>query len=247
MSIHHVIVAVPARNEGGRITACLRAVDIAAAAIPVPVSIIVAADSCTDDTVARAEACPLRAARLTVLSGAWGRVGGARAAAVAHGVAASRSMPDAVWIANTDADCVVDPGWLAGQLLLARRHRAVAGVVRLHRSASVSLALAFERIYQATGPSHRHVHGANLGVRADAYLSVGGWNPRALVGEDNELWRSLGAGGRRVVHSCEVTVTTSARTVSRVEGGFATCLAGLADGTAVHPMALPVVGAHARR
>lgn len=243
MSIRHIVVAVPARNEVETIGSCLHAVDLAASAVPVTVSIVVAADSCTDATADRARACPLVNTRLTVLTGAWGRVGGARAAAVAHGLSLSPFPPHATWIANTDADCVVDRAWLAGQLMLSPHHRAVAGIVRLDHSAPYPLARAFELSYDLEGPTHRHVHGANLGVRADTYLGVGGWNAATMVGEDNELWRSLGAGGRRVVHSHEVTVTTSARTASRVEGGFATRLAELADD---HPAAVAPVGAHAR-
>ena len=36
--------------------------------------------------------------------------------------------------------------------------------------------------------THRHVHGANLGVRADLLDAVGGWR-RLHTGEDHDLWQ----------------------------------------------------------
>jgi hypothetical protein len=35
--------------------------------------------------------------------------------------------------------------------------------------------------------THPHVHGANLGIRADAYSDAGGWND-LTVAEDHCLW-----------------------------------------------------------
>ena len=45
----------------------------------------------------------------------------------------------------------------------------------------------FRMTYQInTDGTHPHVHGANLGMRADAYLAAGGWNPLPTA-EDHDL------------------------------------------------------------
>jgi hypothetical protein len=68
-----------------------------------------------------------------------------------------------------------------------------------------------------------------MGLRAEAYLRIGGM-PALAVGEDHELARRLtAAGDLRVVRTTAVRVTTSARLVSRVRGGFADYLRGLGD------------------
>ena len=72
---------------------------------------------------------------------------------------------------------------------------------------------------------HRHVHAANLGLRADVYGVAGGWSTHAFVGEDHALWRRVRASGADVVQPTDVVVTTSSRTAGRVVGGFASNLA----------------------
>ena len=67
---------------------------------------------------------------------------------------------------------------------------------------------------------HDHVHGANMGFRADAYWQLGGF--RALAtGEDVELVERFEAGGYRVHRDPTLSVTTSARVQGRAPGGFA--------------------------
>ncbi len=133
-----------------------------------------------------------------------------------------------MWIANTDADTVVRPDWLREQLRLARSHSAVAGVVELDPVRTPARLLErFRTSYQLNGARHPHVHGANLGVRADAYLQAGGWSLQTRVGEDHGLWNRLVADQHPVIQSTHVRVVTSARTTSRVEGGFATQLRSL--------------------
>jgi hypothetical protein len=220
----HLIVAVPARDEQTTIVDCLASIDRAATRVAAPVTIALAADSCADATVEVALAMPLRRAELTVIEGTWGRAGAARAAAVAHALERIGSA-DRCWIANTDADCRVPVDWLAVQLQHARRAAAVAGVVTLDPTTTPHhLLAAFHRSYRIDGTRHRHVHGANLGVWADAYTAAGGWCTRTTVGEDHALWRAVRAGGRPVTQTAASRVITSARIRSRVDGGFATDL-----------------------
>ena len=70
---------------------------------------------------------------------------------------------------------------------------------------------------------HGNVDGANLAVRADAYLAVGGFG-ETDSGEDHALWRRLGAAGYRLRYATEPTVLTSARRVGRASGGLADLL-----------------------
>ena len=72
--------------------------------------------------------------------------------------------------------------------------------------------------------SHPHVHGANLGVRADAYLKAGGWS-HVETGEDHDLWSRLTEAGLRRLSSSAITVLTSGRRVGRAPNGFAEALA----------------------
>jgi cellulose synthase/poly-beta-1,6-N-acetylglucosamine synthase-like glycosyltransferase len=67
------------------------------------------------------------------------------------------------------------------------------------------------------------VHGANLGVRADAYVDVGGFS-HLKVAEDHCLWGRLRQRGWRIRSCAKTVVTTSARLQGRAVGGFADTL-----------------------
>ena len=64
------------------------------------------------------------------------------------------------------------------------------------------------------------MHGANLGVRADAYLAAGGFRTVAEH-EDVGLVETLRAAGAPIDSTDRAPVTTSARSTGRVPGGFA--------------------------
>jgi hypothetical protein len=53
---------------------------------------------------------------------------------------------------------------------------------------------------------------------------VGGWCSQTIVGEDHVMWNVLRQSGQRMRQTTSVHVMTSARTRSRVVGGFATNL-----------------------
>ena len=76
------------------------------------------------------------------------------------------------------------------------------------------------------GETHRHVYGANLGVRADAYLAVDGFPPDG-AGEDHGLWRRLRAAGYTLAQPVGVRVRTSARLHGRADEGLAGLLRSL--------------------
>jgi glycosyltransferase involved in cell wall biosynthesis len=220
-----VIVAVPACNESATIGECIQSIDRAAERTGIRTRIVLAADSCDDNTVAAAITQPLKRSRLTAIEGLWRCAGAARDAAVAHGLQSSTRSLETLWIANTDADCRVPGEWLERQLRLARRFDALAGIVDLDpRTTPKHILAGFRATYEIDGDTHPHVHGANFGVRASAYVRTGGWNSTTAVGEDHELWNSLIADGAPVRQDAHLRVVTSARTISRVEGGFATNL-----------------------
>ena len=68
------------------------------------------------------------------------------------------------------------------------------------------------------------MHGANFGVRADAYLRAGGWGALETA-EDHDLWGRLRDIGAIRLSSAALTVATSGRRVGRAPLGFAQALA----------------------
>ncbi|RII96479.1 glycosyltransferase, partial [Clavibacter michiganensis subsp. insidiosus] len=104
-----------------------------------------------------------------------GRVGAARA----QGVDAARAGWDGDdaehWIACTDADSAVPPAWITSQLELADAGSdVVVGTVRPELEDLSPDQVAAWRATRVPGHANGHVHGANLGVRADAYVAAGG-------------------------------------------------------------------------
>ena len=228
-SVRHMAVVVPARDEQDHIEACLRSltasIDELRQHIPhVSCDVAVVLDCCTDRTGVLARAHGAR-----TLHSCAGRVGAARHLgaidAIAHARAAGVTASE-VWLANTDADSVVPGSWLTTQWRFADTGAdAVIGTVTPDR-----LDLHADRLWQRRHrlvEGHEHVHGANLGLRASTYLAVGGFAAVSLH-EDLDLVDRIKAGRYRWAATHQTNVTTSARTSSRVDGGFASYLADLA-------------------
>lgn len=158
-------------------------------------------------------------------------VGLARAVGFATVLDREAGRPAAeLWLATTDADSTVPPHWLAEQLQLATLGaEVVAGTVRVRdwSEQPVTVRRRFARSYGPPGQGHLHVHGANLGLSAAAYLDAGGVPPLALA-EDQALVDTLRRRARRLVATSRFPVTTSGRRESRTVGGFADHLRGLA-------------------
>lgn len=226
LPVRAVAVVVPARDEAPRIGCCLASVSAAVRGLGVPTSVLVVADHCADATAAVAAQA---GALVLVRSGdPSGGVGAARAAGCEGVLGRLAGLhPRDVWLASTDADSLVPPGWLSAQLALAAAdHAAVAGTVTLAVDDSLADS-ARSRWQRAYRRRHGHVHGANLGVRADAYLAVGGF-PRVPAHEDLGLVDRLVAAGHRVARPAGPPVTTSARLVGRAPVGVAADLRALA-------------------
>lgn len=217
-----VVVAVPARDEADLVGRCLAAVAAAAARVPgARVVTVVGLDRCTDATGELARAAGART--VEVCDG----VGAARAAAVAHGLAALDLAPDNVWIACTDADSVVSPDWLRVHLRLAA---AGADVVRgtVYPDPTELDGAALDRFWaeHTREDEHPYVYGANLGIAGEAYLALGGFGEHAAH-EDRDLAERAHAAGLAVVSTAQAPVMTSARVRGRAQEGFAAYLASL--------------------
>lgn len=216
-AVERLLVVVPARDEEELLGACLASVVVAADAAGAPVDVVVVLDDCRDGSAAVARAAGVRT--LEVRAGA---VGAARAAGVEAGLALHADDPRAVWIACTDADTVVPPHWLRAHRSLADAGAdVVVGTVRPDPRDLTPRQLAAWRATRVPGRPNGHVHGANLGVRADAYRRAGGFAPLAEH-EDVDLVARLRADpGVAVRASEEVDVVTSGRTAGRTPGGYA--------------------------
>jgi cellulose synthase/poly-beta-1,6-N-acetylglucosamine synthase-like glycosyltransferase len=221
-------MVVPARNEQDSIAACIGSLHAAADASPCRERcwIVVVADACADQTAAVARAA-IRG-RGEVIHCAAGSAGTARRLGVdavfRHFQGLCRRQ---LWLANTDADSEVPRDWISRQLSYAANgFVAVAGMITVrcigHQGRDLTAALLADYTANADG-THTHVHGANLGLRADAYLDAGGWDDAALA-EDHSLWRRVRERGWPVRSSASNPVVTSGRLVGRASGGFADTL-----------------------
>ena len=226
--IRFVGVVVPAHNEQDLLPACLASLRRAARALPgTPVRVVVVADDCQDQTVRAA-----RRGGAAVVTIAARSVGAARAAGAAAVLGRAAQLdPAEVWLATTDADTLVPARWLRAQVRFAARGwDAVAGTVRVADWSGYRPAVqaAFRERYDAPAPGagHPHVHGANLGIRASAYLAAGGF-PSVATAEDHALMRALTATGGRVLRTRALPVVTSARRDARAPRGFGHYLAEL--------------------
>jgi cellulose synthase/poly-beta-1,6-N-acetylglucosamine synthase-like glycosyltransferase len=218
-------IVVPAQNEEDTIEACIESIlDSCRHAKLKDFRVVVVADGCRDLTSVRARRALGHAGELLACEAR--NVGTARRLGVEAVLRFFRGRaPSQIWLANTDADSTVPLDWLEVQLKLADSGTAgIAGIVRLPQNGGGAADEAYRQMYlTADDGTHAHVHGANLSVRADAYLDAGGWSHRALA-EDHCLWQRLQRRGWRVCSPVTSVVVTSARLKGRAPGGFADTL-----------------------
>ncbi len=225
--IQAVGVVIPAHNEEDLLPSCLAAVRKAARGVDGPVvHLVVVADACTDRTAEQARrggaVVPEIQARC---------VGVARRTGMREVLRRTRHLDrGGVWLATTDADTLVPPEWLSQQLRYASRGwEAVVGTVTVGNWSEhpPGLPSLFRQHYRTGRPgTHPHVHGANLGFTASAYLAVGGFQPECTA-EDHALVTSLTAADRRILRTTKLSVLTSARRRARAPLGFSHLLSTL--------------------
>jgi len=235
-AVHRLLVVVPAHDEEGTLARCLSHVARAVREV---------GSLATTRTVVVLDACSDRSAEVAaghdveVVTCELRNVGAARALGVD---VAARDVADAAgaWVATTDADSRVGPGWLLEHLAAARAgHDALVGRVRPEPADLAGPVL--DEWHRRHRVGSRHVHGANLGVRLAAYRSVGGFPPLA-TGEDVALVRALREAAGTVADG-GTPVVTSARSRARAPGGFASYLRTLAREVAAAPRPDPDSGA----
>jgi glycosyltransferase involved in cell wall biosynthesis len=220
-AFEQAVVVIPAHNEAALLPRCLRAVTTAAACSPMPVLTVVVLDSCDDNSARLAGKFGPDVHFVNVEAG---NVGASRAAGFTYARSLDNHVdPSRTWYATTDADSRVDPDWLLRQV--AADAAMVLGVVRVAdwRHYPAAVARRYLHAYESGGRvshGHSHVHGANMGFRADAYWRLGGFRPLA-TGEDIELVERFQTACYRIHRDPALSVTTSARRNGRAPGGFA--------------------------
>ncbi len=224
-------IVVPAHNEQATLGACLGSLQLAARHCALHgecVRIVTVLDRCRDAT-----------ASIAIAHGVHTLCIDARSVGVARAVGARWLITQgARWICSTDADSVVSPAWIAAQLAL--RSDAVCGTVQVtdwecHGGEAAAVSSAFHADYN-DHDGHSHIHGANLGICAQAYLRAGGFPP-LKCSEDVGLVRALERNGARIAWSARPRVTTSARRNAKARGGFGDTLLAL---SATVPLAASV-------
>ena len=211
-----IAVIVPAHNEEDHITECVAALRLAARCPHLcgeQTVVIVVLDACTDGT-----RNAVQQLGVTSISMEERNVGAARALGAQLALAAG-----ARWLAFTDADTQVSPDWLRAQL--AQNSDAVCGTVAVRDWGSYGEAMRSH--YAATyndADGHRHVHGANFGISAEAYEYTGGFQSFESS-EDVALVEALESNGLSIAWSAAPRVFTSSRRQYRAPGGFGATLA----------------------
>jgi glycosyltransferase involved in cell wall biosynthesis len=212
-------ILIPAHNEEDLLDECLSAALRASKhglLAGERVEILVVLDSCTDRSEQIVSKYPVLSLNIKARNVGQARATGAR-------MLLERG---ARWISCSDADSRVADDWLVAQLGIGAD--AVCGTVtveRWHESFDEAAQIRYHSRYEA-GDGHRHIHGSNLGISADAYRLAGGFEPLACD-EDVQLVRQLELTGANIAWSHRPLVHTSARLDSRARGGFGDYLRNL--------------------
>ena len=223
--IDRLIVVVPARNEESRLPRCLAALADAVQAVQEEfgadapaISVVVVLDRCTDGSADVVALWP----QFKALECSAGSVGSARRLGVAGLL--SGDAAEHTWVATTDADSAVPRRWLAVQLALAAAGTELVLGTVLPDDELPALERARWHDAHTLADGHPHVHGANLGVRADRYLQANGFSD-VDSDEDVLLVAALRSLGARECRTALIPVLTSGRLAGRVPNGFGGYLA----------------------
>lgn len=223
----HISVLIPACNEEELLARCLNSILNAKSELPpyCTADIVLAVNASTDQTIRLGRA--LLGTKGLVLDLNEPNVGHARKMAANAALQRYKGPLDRCWLANTDADCEVPINWLLYQLIVANSDvQGIAGIVKVdsfcEHEITVSSKFLESYLINPDG-THPHVHGANLGVRADAYKRVGGWK-ELTTAEDHDLWNRMTSFNIPKISDANLFVYTSGRRNGRAPHGFADTL-----------------------
>lgn len=225
--VSELCVVLPAHNEQDLLRDCLEALRTAGRELrrhhpEITFRAIVVLDDCADGS---AEIVTVSGA--TAVTVQYQNVGAARREGARTALAQSISPPERIWLASADADCQVPADWLIGFVdAAARGYQLVAGMVRPTDDLAPEELRAWHEHHQYV-EGHPHVHGANLGIRADAYSRLGGWSALS-TGEDVDLvLRAEQLPDLPILRTARRPVGTSFRRTGRAPSGFADYLSNL--------------------
>lgn len=247
--VARVAVVMPAHNEEEHLDRALnavrRAIDMLHRTRPwVECGVTVVLDGCTDGSAGITAGHIAADRRIGALEVQFRSAGASRAAGIrAAGIGSLPGPPGPpgrpgprrrtplpagrIWLANTDADSRVPENWLVGQLNFADAGAdAVLGSVEPDPDGMDPQLLRRWRELHPFTEDHPHVYGANLGVRASAYLAAGGF-PGNASHEDSILVQRLRSHAFTVTATDSVRVLTSGRTAPRAPEGFGAYLRDL--------------------
>lgn len=236
-----VAIALPAKDEAERITACVRALDISAGRHSGPVVVVALLNSTTDNSAAILATLKMKHIALDVrvasLLPCSRHAGWARRLAL-EAAAEYLDHPDDMLL-STDADSYVAPDWIArtcawidagfdavaGRALTPAIERAAfdaRGRDRLNLLGKYYTALDYlaARGGVEQWPCHAYEGGASIALTRAIYDRIGEI-PAPPVAEDRALFAAIRRAGGRVRHAVDVRVFTSCRIDGRAPGGMA--------------------------
>lgn len=244
--ITQIRVAVPIRNEAERLEGLLTSLAEAADAVALPVALDAVANNCTDDSAALLRAFRHPAVTLDLHEITF--PDGEASAGRARRLAMDRAARSGALVMTTDADSVMDPGWMvaalraveAGADLVCGMIEADLGdilacpsVARIARIEAPYGALVHEIRHcidrmtgrQPLGEERPHYveSGACMAIRADRYRHIGGL-PALCSSEDRALVHLAGTHGLAITYSRDMRARVSGRLDGRAAGGMAECL-----------------------
>lgn len=176
------------RNEGARLVRSLASV----ASIP---RVVYVDSGSTDGSVAAARAAGVDVVELDL------RTPFTAARARDAGVARLRqgTLPDLIQF--IDGDCELQTGWIAAAKKAFQEDETLGVVTgwrfELHPDASIYNAICNVEWHRPAGPIK--TCGGDMMVRASAYQKIGGFNPRVIAAEDDDLCLRIGAAGWKLV------------------------------------------------
>jgi glycosyltransferase involved in cell wall biosynthesis len=230
--IRRVEVVMPAHDEERHLEQALNALRAAAEAVvqrkpATVVGITVVLDHCTDRSAEIVARFASLDHRITMMHQRFHNAGASRAAGVSAALRGCQPDLAGTWLASTDADSCVPESWLWRQLEFADAGwDVVLGSVEPDPGDMDPEVLRRWRARHPFEEDHPHVYGANLGVRASAYLLAGGF-PVLRSSEDKVLVDRLRRRGCAVVATDSTRVLTSGRTSARAPHGFGAYLRAL--------------------